>query len=76
MPHLPESDAPPYSVGSLYVVHHGWIQRWLARKLGNVSDAAELAHDVFLRLLGHLILLGLPPRPRLTPNKKPRQGAA
>ena len=33
--------------------HHGWIQRWLARKLGNVSDAAELAHDVFVRLLTH-----------------------
>ncbi|WP_314914956.1 sigma-70 family RNA polymerase sigma factor [Pseudomonas helleri] len=53
MPHFPESSAPSYSVGSLYVAHHGWIQRYLARKLGNVSDAAELAHDVFVRLLGH-----------------------
>ncbi|MGG5291995.1 sigma-70 family RNA polymerase sigma factor [Pseudomonas shirazensis] len=43
--------AAPYSVASLYAAHHGWIQRWLARKLGNFSDAAELAHDVFVRLL-------------------------
>ncbi|WCD81834.1 sigma-70 family RNA polymerase sigma factor [Pseudomonas sp. TUM22785] len=34
-----------------YVEHHGWIRAWLQRKLGNASDAADLAHDVFLRLL-------------------------
>lgn len=51
MPHLPEPGASPYSVGYLYCAHHGWIHRWLAAKLGNVSDAAELAHDVFVRLL-------------------------
>ncbi|MGU9859581.1 sigma-70 family RNA polymerase sigma factor [Pseudomonas sp. LF245] len=51
MPPLPEPS--PFNVGSLYSAHHGWIQRWLARKLGNVSDAAELAHDVFVRLLTH-----------------------
>lgn len=28
------------------------MQRWLGFKLGNASDAADLAHDTFLRLLG------------------------
>ncbi|MCY1283358.1 putative RNA polymerase sigma factor FecI [compost metagenome] len=34
-----------------YTAHHGWIRAWLHKKLGNASDAADLAHDVFLRLL-------------------------
>jgi len=34
-----------------YLAHHGWVRAWLNRKLGNASDAADLAHDVFLRLL-------------------------
>ncbi|MDG9926962.1 MULTISPECIES: sigma-70 family RNA polymerase sigma factor [unclassified Pseudomonas] len=34
-----------------YAEHHGWVRAWLNRKLGNSSDAADLAHDVFLRLL-------------------------
>lgn len=35
----------------LYSDHHGWLQGWLRRKLGNSFDAADLAHDTFLRLL-------------------------
>lgn len=35
----------------LYAQHHGWLQRWLRSKLGNSSDAADLAHDVFTRIL-------------------------
>lgn len=31
-------------VGWLYQAHHGWIRAWLNKKLGNSSDAAELAH--------------------------------
>lgn len=38
-------------VASLYVENHGWIQQWITRRLGNSSDAAELAQDVFVRLL-------------------------
>ena len=34
-----------------YREHHGWVKAWLQRRLGNNQDAAELAHDVFLRLL-------------------------
>jgi RNA polymerase sigma factor (sigma-70 family) len=38
-------------VQAYYLAHHGWVRAWLNRKLGNASDAADLAHDVFLRLL-------------------------
>lgn len=41
----------PSDVGWLYQEHHGWVRAWLHKKLGNTSDAAELAHDVFVRLL-------------------------
>ena len=35
----------------LYSDHHDWLQGWLRRRLGNAADAADLAHDAFLRLL-------------------------
>jgi len=38
-------------VAALYVAHHGWLQGWLRRKLGNAFDAADLAQDTFVRLL-------------------------
>lgn len=38
-------------VAVLYTDHHGWLQGWLRRKLGNTSDAADIAHDTFVRLL-------------------------
>jgi RNA polymerase sigma-70 factor (ECF subfamily) len=52
----------------LYCDHHGWLQGWLARKLGNASDAADLAHDTFLRLLTRQTSrsLGSEPRALLT----------
>ena len=37
---------------TLYCDNHGWLQRWLYRRLGNAADAADLAHDTFLRLIG------------------------
>ena len=39
------------SVEELYANHHGWLRGWLHRKLGNSGDAADLAHDTFLRVL-------------------------
>jgi RNA polymerase sigma-70 factor (ECF subfamily) len=39
------------SIESLYADHHGWLKAWLRRRLGNSFDAADLAHDTFLRLL-------------------------
>ncbi|OZI39981.1 RNA polymerase subunit sigma [Bordetella genomosp. 5] len=38
-------------VETLYADHHGWLQGWLRRQLGNSCEAADLAHDVFVRLL-------------------------
>ena len=35
----------------LYGDNHEWLQGWLRRRLGNAADAADLAHDAFLRLL-------------------------
>lgn len=39
------------SLETLYCDHHGWLQSWLRRRLGNASEAADLAHDTFLRLI-------------------------
>lgn len=38
-------------VDALYSHHHAWLQGWLLRKIGNACDAADLAQDVFVRLL-------------------------
>lgn len=39
------------AVKALYVDHHGWLTGWLRRRLGCPEQAADLAHDTFLRLL-------------------------
>ncbi len=36
---------------TLYSNHHGWLHNWLRRRLGCSEQAADLAHDTFLRLL-------------------------
>ncbi|MBC3918476.1 sigma-70 family RNA polymerase sigma factor [Undibacterium sp. CY18W] len=38
-------------VSILYTDHHGWLQGWLRRKLGDSFVAADLAHDTFMRVL-------------------------
>ncbi|WP_322050177.1 sigma-70 family RNA polymerase sigma factor [Paraburkholderia bannensis] len=38
-------------VHALYEAHHGWLQTWLRRRLGDAADAADLAHDAFVRLI-------------------------
>ena len=55
-------------IHALYSEHHGWLQGWLHRKLGNRYDAADLAHDTFLRLLTRQVVrpLGSEPRALLT----------
>lgn len=35
---------------TLYQEHHSWIYGWLYKKLGNSSDAADLAQDTFVRI--------------------------
>lgn len=44
-------DSPSSDIHSLYQAHHGWLRTWLLRRLGNAFDAADLAHDAFVRLL-------------------------
>ena len=39
------------SLAALYSHHHGWLYSWLSHRLGSTPDAADLAHDVFLRLI-------------------------
>ncbi len=39
------------SIDQLYGHHHGWLQGWLRKRLGNAADAADLAQDTFVRLL-------------------------
>lgn len=55
-------------IHTLYSEHHGWLHGWLSRKLGNACDAADLAHDTFLRLMVRQTprSLGLEPRALLT----------
>ncbi|MBG7618030.1 sigma-70 family RNA polymerase sigma factor [Herbaspirillum sp. AP02] len=36
----------------LYREHHGWLQQWLRGRIGSSVDAADLAQDTFLRVLG------------------------
>lgn len=44
-------DITAQQVRTLYANHHGWLYGWLQRKLGNASDAADLAHDAFVRVM-------------------------
>lgn len=36
---------------TLYSDHHGWLYRWLQRKLGCAHNAADVAQDTFLRII-------------------------
>ncbi|MDD0844888.1 sigma-70 family RNA polymerase sigma factor [Pseudomonas sp. Gutcm_11s] len=45
-------DAPSGAqLDALYRDHHGWLQGWLRKRLGDRERAADLAQDTFLRLL-------------------------
>ena len=45
------SPLPPTQLDSLYSAHRSWLAHWLQRRLGNASEAADLAQDTFARLL-------------------------
>ena len=51
--------------GLLYADHHAWLRSWLQRRLGNAADAADLAHDAFLRLLLKPKVFGSAPEARV-----------
>ena len=40
------------AVQHIYEQHHSWLRGWLKGKLHNASDAADVAHDTFVRMLG------------------------
>ncbi|CAN5667837.1 sigma-70 family RNA polymerase sigma factor [soil metagenome] len=40
-----------HEIATLYVDHHGWLNGWLRKRLGNATHAADLAQDTFMRLL-------------------------
>jgi RNA polymerase sigma-70 factor (ECF subfamily) len=49
------SSRPADSMAALYSNHHGWLLGWLRKRLGSPADAADLAHDTFLRVLAHTL---------------------
>lgn len=45
-------DVPPSrDLHDLYRDHHGWLNGWLRKRLGDRERAADIAQDTFLRLL-------------------------
>ncbi len=46
-------------IQTLYLDHHGWLNGWLRKKLGCSQTAADLAHDVFVRLLARRTVLDI-----------------
>ncbi|KAB0518130.1 MULTISPECIES: sigma-70 family RNA polymerase sigma factor [Pseudomonas] len=40
------------AVQYIYEQHHSWLRGWLKGKLHNACDAADVAHDTFVRILG------------------------
>lgn len=52
-PSAPLMPSPSHTaaVQSIYEQHHSWLYGWLKGKLSNTSDAADLAHDTFVRIL-------------------------
>ncbi|GAB7527616.1 RNA polymerase sigma factor FecI [Pseudomonas sp. 3A(2025)] len=47
---LPPS-SPHDDLRSLYCDHGGWLRGWLSKRLGDREQAADLAHDTFVRLI-------------------------
>lgn len=48
----PVESAEQRGLHALYRDHHGWLQNWLRKKLNNTVEAADLAQDTFVRVLG------------------------
>lgn len=49
-PHAPP-EPPGQAIQQLYTQHHGWLQAWLRRHLGDAFAAADLAQDTFVSVL-------------------------
>jgi len=48
----------------VYCQHHDWLQGWLRKKTGNSWDAADIAHDTFVRVMHKEKLAQLTAEPR------------
>ena len=51
----PQSDhaaRPCEDLDDIYRNHYQWLFLWLGKKLGCLSDAQDISHDTFLKLLG------------------------
>lgn len=48
---MPAATLHTEQLETIYHDHHHWLQSWLRKKLGNASDAADIAHDTFVRVL-------------------------
>lgn len=53
---MPAPSAPLNALHSLYHGHHSWLLGWLRQRLGCPHNAADLAQDTFVRLLGQRAL--------------------
>lgn len=55
------------AVNDLYCEHHGWLNGWLRKRLGNTFDAADLTQDTFVRVIKARSALDIrEPRPYLS----------
>lgn len=43
--------SPLDPITDLYSSHHGWLHGWLRKKLGCAHQAADLAHDTYVRVI-------------------------
>lgn len=48
---MPAPLPAPALIDSIYREHHGWLLGWFLRRLSGSSQAADLAHDTFVRLI-------------------------
>ena len=53
----PASDLNPQQPLTQLYQHHGWLRGWLQRRLGHAGDAADFAHDTYLRIIESRTLL-------------------
>lgn len=54
---MPSDTSSPHLIATLYQGHHSWLLGWLRQRLGCPQNAADLAQDTFVRLLGQRELI-------------------
>lgn len=50
LPELP-TVSTPQAITHFYLQHHDWLRGWLHRRLGHAGDAADFAHDTYVRVM-------------------------